>query len=1065
MAQQEEPVRRRVALKIIKPGMDTKSVIARFEAERQALALMDHPNIAKVFDAGATESGRPYFVMELVRGVKITEYCDQHSLTTEDRLKLFVQVCQAVQHAHQRGIIHRDLKPSNIMVTQSLEGVAMPMVIDFGVAKATTDLRLTDKTVFTAFEMFIGTPAYMSPEQAALSTVDVDTRTDIYSLGVLLYELLTSSTPFETGELLKAGLDEIRRVIREQEPVRPSTRLSKLTDADLTTVAQRRHAEAPKLIRAVRGDLDWIVMKALEKDRTRRYATANGMAADVTRYLDNEPVVARPPSSAYRFQKAVRRNKLVFGAATAVVAALVAGIAISTWKTVQARKAQRETEAARNNERRLRIDAQAAALAARRIAYSSDMNAVAQALRENDLGRARMLLNRQKPKSGELDLRDWEWRYLWSQARADAHDIFVVGPRWSASPLSFSADGRMLARELHGTNSVVTDLVSRRAVLERMNARLPIFAHRSSRLAFVTKDSSTTNDIITILNIPTRNETQLVRYGNFTQWLGFTPDDRQLLAVSIPPGTDMRDGFPADLTAWDVGTGRQLWQRTIEGRPLWVRWRPYAISPDGAAFAAALPSGRVQVLETKDGKERFTVTATEELSLCVMFSPDSATLLTGAGFSDPIIRLWDARSGQARGSMDGHSSAYVTDLLFTPDGSRLISSSADQTIRLWDWTTRKPTGLLRGHLDEVDGMALGPDGRTLASRCKDGSIYLWDLNKPLGQLGYQTLPSRLRQVPGSRLAQFTPDSGSILGVESSGGVALWDANTLKETRRFSGVSTNAVIGFSPDSRWLVSSDRRDKLSVWDLASGLERTNLNSNEPRAGLDDWKFIDGGKFLVTISGPATNAVLESWDTDSWQRKGSVPLHFKTLLDYSINLEPKSFSLPNTYAVMANGAFYLFDVTRLNEAPKVLETSLELNDWAGSPDGRLAAAADSSGMVRIWDVATLQPLPTLRGFKLGAHSVAFSADSRRLASGSNGREAVKLWDCETWQEVLTLSGEGSRFGGLTFSPDGRYLMAINDAGLTHLWMAPTWEQIAAEEANNPPPPGEGGRENTEIK
>jgi WD40 repeat protein len=250
-----------------------------------------------------------------------------------------------------------------------------------------------------------------------------------------------------------------------------------------------------------------------------------------------------------------------------------------------------------------------------------------------------------------------------------------------------------------------------------------------------------------------------------------------------------------------------------------------------------------------------------------------------------------------------------------------------------------------------------------------------------------------------------------------------------------------------------------------VASGLERTNFNFKAPPSDLDDWKFIDGGKFLVTVSGPTTNAVLESWDTDSWQRKGSVPLHFKTLLDSSRNLEPKSFSLLNTYAVMANRTFYLFDVTRLNEAPKLLETSLELNDWAGSPDGRMAAAADSSGVVQLWDVTKLQALRTLKSFKLGAHSVAFSSDNRRLAAGSNDREAVKLWDCETWQEVLTLSGEGSRFASLTFSADGRYLMAINDAGLAHLWTAPTWEQIAAEEAKDPPSPGDGGQENAEIK
>ncbi|MBL9166165.1 MAG: serine/threonine protein kinase [Verrucomicrobiales bacterium] len=352
MAEQEEPVRRRVALKIIKPGMDTKSVIARFEAERQALALMDHPNIAKVFDAGATESGRPFFVMELIRGTKITEYCDENSLTTEERLGLFVQVCQAVQHAHQKGIIHRDLKPSNILVTGTVEGQPLPVVIDFGIAKATTNQRLTDKTLFTAFEMLIGTPAYMSPEQAALSSADVDTRTDIYSLGVLLYEMVTGSTPFDGAALLRSGLDEIRRVIREVEPARPSTRLSTMVAADLTTVAQRRRSEPPHLIRSVRGDLDWIVMKSLDKDRTRRYETANGLALDVKRFLANETVSARPCSKLYKFKKAIQRNKLLSVGIGIIAVLVVASLAMVTASLRNERQARlkAQTEEARSRQ-------------------------------------------------------------------------------------------------------------------------------------------------------------------------------------------------------------------------------------------------------------------------------------------------------------------------------------------------------------------------------------------------------------------------------------------------------------------------------------------------------------------------------------------------------------------------------------------------------------------------------------------------------------------------------------------------------------------------------------------
>ncbi len=336
MAEQEEPVRRRVALKVIKLGMDTRQVIARFEAERQALALMDHPNIARILDGGATDAGRPYFVMELVKGIRVTEYCDEQKLSTRQRLELFAQICQAIQHAHQKGIIHRDIKPSNILVTLH-DGVPVPKVIDFGIAKA-TDQRLTDKTLFTQLDQFLGTPAYMSPEQAELKGLDVDTRTDISSLGVLLYQLLTGRTPFEAKELFKAGFDEMRRMIREVEPPRPSTRISTLAGSDLTTLAALRQTDPRKLTKLLHGDLDWIVMKALEKDRTRRYETANGFAMDIRRFLADEPVSAAAPSAAYRFGKFVRRHKVTLGVTTAM-AFLVIALLVSTLLLVKESRA------------------------------------------------------------------------------------------------------------------------------------------------------------------------------------------------------------------------------------------------------------------------------------------------------------------------------------------------------------------------------------------------------------------------------------------------------------------------------------------------------------------------------------------------------------------------------------------------------------------------------------------------------------------------------------------------------------------------------------------------------
>ncbi len=481
VAEQQHPVRRKVALKIIKPGMDTRDIIARFEAERQALALMDHPNIAKVLDAGTTDSGLPYFVMELVKGIPIIDYCDQQQLTARERLDLFLAVCQAVQHAHGKGIIHRDLKPSNILVAPH-DGVPVVKVIDFGVAKAIGQ-QLTDKTIYTRFTQMIGTPLYMSPEQAELNALDVDIRSDVYSLGVLLYELLTGTTPFDRQRFATAAYDEIRRIIKEEEPPRPSTRLSTMGES-LSKVSSQRKTEPAKLSALVKGDLDWIVMKALEKDRDRRYDTASAFAADVRRFLAEEPIEARPPSTWYRFRKMARRNKMALTTAAIVAAALLVGTGLSTWQAVRATRAEqkarlsaeqaaaaeaaarsseqdareqrREADGAKDRAEKRRDELAALNEKLRRLNYVTDMNLARHAWDENNVTLAEELLERHRPKPGETDLRGFEWHYL---RRLQHRDLRTVNAHIGiATTVAWTPDGKRLlsvgttdeGRSLHG---------------------------------------------------------------------------------------------------------------------------------------------------------------------------------------------------------------------------------------------------------------------------------------------------------------------------------------------------------------------------------------------------------------------------------------------------------------------------------------------------------------------------------------------------------------------------------------------------------------------------------------
>jgi len=1046
MAEQSEPISRMVAIKVVKAGMDTKQVLARFEAERQALAMMDHPNIAKVLEAGATAAGRPYFAMELVKGIPITQFCDEQKFGPRQRLELFKDVCSAVNHAHQKGIIHRDLKPSNVMVTLAAD-VPVVKVIDFGIAKATQN-KLTENTLFTRFEQFLGTPVYMSPEQAAMSSIDVDTRSDIYSLGVLLYELLAGAPPFDQRSLLSAGYDEMRRIIAEEEPPMPSTRLTQTRAGTRPT-----NGSAPKNIHvsasALKGEVDWIVMKAIEKDRTRRYETANAFAADIERFLADEPVQAGAPSAAYKFKKFARRNKAAFAISLAILGALCLGLAFSLWSLKEANRQRQKAEFARS-------EVQANANKLERQNYLIHLANADRAWFDEDINLTEYELEVCPPNQ-----RGWEWNY--HRNRIDSLLPFELPA--DTVPLLTRDGSRLVAVTLHsaddGNRIRIFDVLSGESLHEFPYEYRPLrkvaLSSDERYLAGCAWDGS-----IRIWDLATKEHLCLVapapdheskKYS--FRFIAFSPDGRKVVAngrglqvFDTESGALEHELEPAHggassisfapNTPWiALGFGdvfaKSLLFHLITGEYFYVDdvgWRHPAFSPDGRWIAAGHTDGGITLWEWDHGKalERAERTVPPEhpdrpqLKLprgatwsarptdwgnrirALAFSTDGQRLVSSTSHVDAVITVWDLSAddvwetgGKEIAALAARKDVQRLTLLHGED--RLMAGN-----RMWDFSERPPEPLSE---DAVELVRFSPDGAWIATGSKETGIKILDAKSGVV----------IQEIPGtSSPCLWMPDASShslLTGVAGGGhSFAVYDAITGTREREltFPGEprrhdNLQVRYGVSRDGRQLVSlegisgshKDPDLEVMTWNLQPSDPGASLRlelppvdkvgSWYPTISLSPhgrWAFIEyDGHHLWDLK---TGQKWPQLDVEGWIRRVRFTNDERQI--YVVMDENQRRTLK------------LLDLERNEVLQTFKRFTGAITALAASPDGRNVVTADTSGKVIVWDVESASPLVTVFNDPgVQVLSLDWSPDKQRIAAGCKDGTAP-IWTLPIGQE-----------------------------------------------------------------